>query len=369
MGGKNKAPPPPDYTPVAQASEQAAKYSYELGKEQLAWAKEQYKKDSAIIDKVVQAGLKREAINDQNAMVDRARYEELYQPLEDKAVKEAQDFASPQRESYEMGRAGATVAQQFDAQRKAAAQNLEAYGIDPSSTRYAALDLGSRVQQAAAQAGAENQARNQTEAMGRAIRSEAVNVGRGYPGQIAGTYGTALQAGNQAANSTLANTASGASTMGTGTQWTGLGNQAIGTWGNTLNMGYNNQVAQFNANQQASSGLGSLAGSLLGAAGSAGGFAALFEDGGAVTSGGNVPAGASPTRGAAIDDVDAKLNVGEFVVPKDVVSWKGEEFFQKLIGQSRKSKPEAPAKPTYAIVPERQGAPAFQSRQAALPMG
>lgn len=365
----SKAPPPPDYTPVAQASEKAAEYSYNLGKEQLAWAKEQYKKDSLIIDKVVQAGLKREAINDQNAMADRSRYEELYQPLEDKAVKEAQDFASPQRESYEMGRASATVAQQFDAQRKAAAQNLEAYGVDPSSTRYAALDLGSRIQQAAAQAGAENQARNQTEAMGRAIRSEAVNVGRGYPGQIAGTYATALQAGNQSANSALANTASGASTMGTGSQWFGNGNQAVGTWGNTLNMGYNNQLAQFNANQQSSSGLGSLAGSLLGAAGNAGGFAALFEDGGAVTSGGNVPADASPTRGAAIDDVDARLNVGEFVVPKDVVSWKGEEFFQKLIDQSRKSKPEAPAKPAYAIVPERQGAPAFQSRPAALPMG
>ena len=58
----------------------------------------------------------------------------------------------------------------------------------------------------------------------------------------------------------------------------------------------------------------------------------------------------------------AKLNVGEFVVPKDVVSWKGEEFFQKLIEGSRKAKPQAPAKPEYAIAPV--GQPTFASRPA-----
>lgn len=362
MGGKNNAPPPPDYSKIAAASEKAAEYSFALGKEQLAWAKEQYGKDSALISKVVDAAIARQNDNDAAALADRQRYERIYQPLEDQAVKDAQDYSSPERQEQEAGKAAATVAQQFDAQRQAAAQNLEAYGVDPTSTRYAALDMGSRVQQAAAQAGAANQARTQTDAMGRALRSEAINVGRGYPGQVAGTYATALQSGNQAVNSALSGTASGASTMGTGTQWQGLGQSALGTWGNTLNMGYQNQLAQYQANQQSSSGLGTLAGSLLGAAGNAGGFAALFEDGGAVpaTSGGNVPAAASPTRGAAIDDVDAKLNVGEFVVPKDAVSWYGERHFQQLIDKSRKERQTAPAKPEYAIAPPSQ--PTFQSR-------
>ena len=365
MCGSN-APPPPDYTAIAAASEESAKLSFQLGQEQLAWAKEQYGKDNEIISKVVDAALARQQQNDEAALSDRQRYEEVFQPLEDKLAQEAQDYASPERMEQEAGKASASVAQQFDAQRRAAAQNLEAYGVDPSSTRYAALDMGSRVQQAAAQAGAANQSRAQTEAVGRAMRSEAINVGRGYPGQIAGTYGTALQSGNAAVNSQLGGTASGAATMGTGTQWTNMGNQALNTWGNTLNTGYQNQLAQFNANQQASSGLGSLFGSVLGAAGNAGGFAALFEDGGAVpqgaTPGGNVPAQASPTGGKAIDDVPARLTAGEFVVPKDVVSWKGEEFFQKLIDGSRKAKPEASAKPEYAIVPPQ--APTFSSRPA-----
>jgi len=36
-----------------------------------------------------------------------------------------------------------------------------------------------------------------------------------------------------------------------------------------------------------------------------------------------------------VDDVDARLNAGEFVIPKDVATWKGKEFFYKLIKQAR----------------------------------
>lgn len=376
MGGKTKAPPPPDYSQLAAASEKAAEYSFQLGREQLDWAREQYASDKQIIDRVVNAAMDRQAVNDEAADKDRARYERVFQPLEDQLAEDAASYASPERQELEAGKASATVAQTFDAQRRAAAQNLEAYGVDPSSTRYAALDAGSRVAQAAAQAGAANAGRTQTEALGRAMRSEAINVGRGYPGQIAGTYGTAMQSGNAAANSALAGTASGAATMGTGAQWQGLGQNAIGTWGNVINAGYNNQLAAADFNSRQSSGLGSLLGATIGAAGNAGGFGTLFAglaEGGSVedpevTPGGNVPAQASPTQGKAIDDVPAMLTAGEFVIPKDVVSWKGEEFFQRLIQGARKAKPEAPAKASYAIAPEQP--PTFTSRSAgALPTG
>jgi len=372
MGGKAKAPKPPDYTAVAEASEKAAEFSFNLGKEQLAWAQRQYASDREILDKVVSAALVRQDTNDAAALRDRQRYERIYQPLEDDAAREAKEFASVDRQEYEMGRAASTVGQQFDQARKAALQNLESYSIDPSSTRFAALDLGTRVQQAAAQAGAANMARGQTENIGRALRSEAINVGRGYPGQVAGTYATALQSGNSAANTQLAGTASGAGTMGTGTQWNQQGVGALGTWGNTLNMSHQNAIDTFNANQQASSGIGGLLGAGLGFASNMG-FA--FEKGGAVpeappgaTPGGNVPLAASPSGGRAIDDVDARLTAGEFVMPKDVVTWKGEEFFQKLIEQSRKSKPAAPAQPQPMAVPANR-MPTFNSRPAALPMG
>ena len=361
MGGKSDPPDPPDYSQIAAASEKAAEYSFQISKEQLAWAKEKYGDDMEIAGKVIDAALERQQTNDANAAKDRQRYEQIYQPLEDKLAGEALEYSSPERMDLDAARAQADVAQQFDASRQRALQNLQSFGVDPSSLRYAALDRGANVQQAAAEAAAGTQARQQTEAIGRALRSEAINVGRGYPGQIAGTYGTALQSGNQGINSALATTASGANTMGTGLQWQGAGNQALGTWGNALNTGYQNELASWQAAQNASSGIGGLLGTGLGIA------ASFMEEGGQVTSGGNVPQQASPSQGKAIDDVPARLTAGEFVVPKDAVSWYGERYFQKLIETARKEKEQAPAKPEYAIAPPEK--PTFQSRSSALPTG
>jgi hypothetical protein len=289
-----------------------------------------------------------------------------------------------------MGRAQANVAQQFEGQRQAAQQQLESFGVDPSSTRYAALDIGTRAAQAAAQAAAGNQASEMVDAQGRALRSEAINVGRGYPGQIATQYGTATAAGNSAVSNNLATTASGANTMGTPTQWQGLGNQALGVWGNTLNTGYQNQLAAYNANKSNSSGIGSALG--LGASlltkipGFAHGGAVddsdlgpmlddvsyqdVTDQSGGGQSGGDqyVTPDRSPSAGAAVDDVPARLNVGEFVIPKDVVEFKGQEFFQNLIKKTRKAVDDAPAKPDVSMMPQQ--APAFDTtRRQALPVG
>ena len=369
MGSKNSAPPPPDYTPLMNASMEQSAAASKMGEQQLAWAKEQYGRDTAVSQRVIDAALTRQATNDAAAAADRQRYERLYQPLENQLISDATSMGSAERQRFEMGKAQSNVAQQFEASRRAATQNLESYGVDPSSTRFAALDAGSRIAQAAAEAAAGNQAQAQTEAQGRALRSEAINVGRGYPGQVAQTYGTALQSGNAGLNSALATTASGANTMGTNTQYMGIGSGAIGQAGNLMNQGYQNQLGAFNANQQASSGIGGILGAGLGFLASPTGAAMLgLAEGGEVTNGGNVPHAASPSGGRAIDDVPARLTAGEFVVPKDVLSWKGEEFFQNLIKKSRDAKPQAPAQPKYAIAPNE--APTFASRPSgALPTG
>ena len=367
-GGKGGAPPPPDYGPIAAASKESAEIQAGVAREQLAWAKDQYAQDKQVTNRVVDSALNTQAINSQNAAYDRARYQDRYQPLEDQAIRDAQDYASPERQRREMGRAQANVAQQFDGQRNAATQNLESFGVDPSSTRFAALDMGMRTNQAAAAAAAGNQAQITTEAQGRALRSEAINVGRGYPGQVAQTYGTALQAGNQGVNSTLAQTQTGANTMGTATQYYQNQNAALGTWGNTLNMGYQNQLAAYQANQNSSSGWGSA----LGLAGGIGMAAMGFETGGAVptdaTLGGKVPLSSSPSQGAVVDDVNARLTPGEFVVPKDVMSWKGEEWAQKEIQKARQAASKAQARPE--MKPALPGPTTFASRSAgALPVG
>ena len=374
-GGKGGAPPAPDYSQIAAASEKAAELQYSLGKEQLNWAKNQYTSDRALVDKVADSALNTQALNNAAAVKDRQRYEQTFQPLENELVADAKSYSSPERIALERGKAEANVAQQFDQQRQAALQSLEGYGVDPSSARFKSTDIGARAAQGAATAAAGNQSTAQTEAIGRALRSEALNIGKGYPGQVAGTYGTALQAGNQAVNSSLAATASGANTMGTAPQYFNGANGSLQTWGNTLNMGYQNQLASWKAEQDSSSGVGALLGTGLGIAAKA--FS--LEGGGAIpngpapdspTTGGAIPVAASPSSGAVTDDIPARLNAGEFVVPRQTVAWKGEEFFQKLIENSHKAQQAATAKPQMTAVPAGEK-PHFVSRRTngALPTG
>lgn len=69
--------------------------------------------------------------------------------------------------------------------------------------------------------------------------------------------------------------------------------------------------------------------------------------------GGVVPPAMSPSAGARTDDVPAvvnqtgsaaRLNADEFVIPRDVALWKGQEFFQRMIEKSRQDKSGAPAR-------------------------
>lgn len=82
------------------------------------------------------------------------------------------------------------------------------------------------------------------------------------------------------------------------------------------------------------------------------------------TTGGAVPRSASPSQGRQTDDISARLNAGEFVMPRDVVAHKGSEFFQNLIKKSRQARlgmSGPPAKPTMKPA-LRMRQPTFVSR-------
>lgn len=352
MGGKNKAPKAPNYSGLIKlATDQAEKYNAKAD-EQFQFFKDQYAKDSAINKQVVDAALKRQAEFDQYARDDRQRWQTQFQPLEDSLIKDAKDYASQERQDYESGKAQAAVAESYEANRQSAQRNLESYGIDPASTRYAALDAGSRIAQAAAAAAAGQQARDAAIQTGQALRDRAIQVGLTYPSIANAEANTGIQSGNAGINSQLATTTSGANTMGTAPQYAGIASGGINTAGNLMNNQYQNQLAGWQANQNSSSGIGSILGAGLGIASNMGWLA----DGGAI------PDQVSPSGGQAVDDVPANLTAGEFVVPKDVLSWKGEEFFQGIIDKARKAKPQAPAQPTF-------GPPGGAPPQQAIPTG
>lgn len=106
-----------------------------------------------------------------------------------------------------------------------------------------------------------------------------------------------------------------------------------------------NMFNQGGYNQTAPSG-GYTSGGVYGGGG--GGYAR----GGVVHGPRAVPPSASPSGGQRTDDVHARLNADEFVIPKDVAMWKGQEFFQKLIAGSRKARLMGPAQGKPASPPQ-----------------
>jgi hypothetical protein len=385
--GKSKAPPPPNYAPLAQAAMMQTQVAAQTSQAQLDWARQQYELDSKRLEtqetmwsRVIDDALKRQDTLDAQGAADRRRYEEVYQPLEDRLIKEAEGYTDARNRARAEAAAGAAataVSNQMAQAREAAQDRLESFGIDPSQIRSQALDLGARIQEAAARAGAANTQREGVqraeEATGRALRSEALNIGRGYPAQIAQSYGLAFQQGQgaagtgaQAVQSGLSTTGMGAQTMGTGTQWNQQGLQALDLGRSIYNTGYSNVLDRYKANQSASSGWGSALG-LIGGIGLKAAMSPvtpfwMAEEGGAIPDDGVtpevIPSGQgvkierehSPSGGRAIDDVHVMAQPDEFIVPRETVLWVGEKHLQRLIEKSTEEKAKAKAKPTRGAI-------------------
>jgi hypothetical protein len=141
------------------------------------------------------------------------RYQTLFAPEENQLIQDANTYASEGRVRLEMGAAESDAAQAAETNRRAAEQQLQSYGIDPSSGRYAELEDANRVQAAAAEAGAGQQARYATEAAGRALRQQAIQTGEVNLGQAVAEQNSALQGLAGQVNAALSNAQVGANLM------------------------------------------------------------------------------------------------------------------------------------------------------------
>ncbi len=328
MGMCSDPPPPPDLTESVAASKEIAAMQAKYQQDQLAWAKEQDTMNRGTLNRVLDVQMPIMQENWLNAQKDRKRYEETFQPLENNLVKEFQNYDSPERRAQERGRSIADVNQSFDATRRNALQRLESYGVDPSQTRNAALDLGTRVQQAAAQAGAAQASDRATQQTGRALRAEAINIGKGLPSNVAASYGQSLQAGNSGIGNANATTGASAGALTSGMGYGGTALQGYGQAANIQNSGYQNQMQAYNAQQAQMTGM-------LSAVGSVAGGAMAMADGGDPdefidSEPGKIDYGEGD--GSGIDDqVPIMASKEEYIIPADVVRAKGVEFFDKLV--------------------------------------
>lgn len=324
-------PPPPDLGPSAEASMEIGRMNTQIAREQLDWAREQDTMNREILNEVLSVQMPAMREQYEQARSDRERYETVFRPMEDAFAKEAQEYDTPEKRQQAQAQAVADVSTQFDAQRQNALQRLESYGVDPSQTRNAALDVGVRTAQAAASAGAASKAGQRVEDVGRALRSDAINLGRGALTNAAGFYGQAVGAGSQGVQGGATTTGAGAGATQSALGFGQLGMQGYGQGANILTQGYGNQMQGYNAGVAQTTGMLQGIGSIAGAA-------MAIKDGGVIEGEYEVldPEGdvSGPGDGSGIDDqIPAYLSDGEYVIPADVVRAKGEQFFDKLLEQ------------------------------------
>lgn len=332
--GKSSAPAPmPDFAGMqaAQAAQAQSMMQMQIAREQLDWAKQTYAQNQKQIQPILDRMLRGMDQQYNYASEQKAFWDKNYKGLEEDFANTAKNWDTPERRERMAGEAAADVSQQFEGARQAAAQQLKDYGIDPSSGRYAATDFASRITQAATAAGAQNMARRNVEQQGLQLKQAAINTGRGYSNAINQTWQGAGNYGNSMIGNINSSAMTGSQMMGNPTAWAGLGNQALGTWGNIANNNYNNYMQGYQwANTPQSSGWGSALG-LIGGMG-ARAMMGWFAEGGAV------PTDASPSMGVEVDDIPARLNAGEFIMPREAVSWFGEKTMHDMIMKAQKER-------------------------------
>lgn len=414
------------YSPQSTYALQLAQIAAGIGQQQYQWSQNEFN------------NLQGQTADNVNSFMDAAnqgldlagntiqQYENTYVPLQNQLVKEAGSYSGTARQNYNMGAAGSAASQANTAAMTAAKQNLTSMGIDPSSGMYGELEDAQKTAGAAATAGAEQQAMLNTQATGRQLTSEAINVGQALPAAGVNSLNVANNAIQGAANADIATANVGSTLMdsanpylstamqlkyppvgntsfntsnsmsssqpgssggGSGGGGSGGGSSGGGSGGGSSGgggyFGYSNpdysvdQYGNFQApdyNQtgptsdsfydgETSDGSSEDGSSGYAEGGDVGAIphphlamrnrihqntVAQHEAfaGGGATTGGFVPKQASPSMGKQTDDIPARLNADEFVVPRDVVKWKGQEYFQKLIAQSRKARMTAPAAPS-----------------------
>lgn len=278
-------------------------------------------------------------------------YGSSFVPLQQQEAQAAANYGSDANVARLQGQAIANTNSANQAARQNSAQALASEGVDPASVHGAALDRQASVMGAAQAANAGTQSAIQTQQTAFGMQNQANQLGT-QVGQM-GTQGAATaaqtaQAGQAGMNQT---NSAGVNNLTAANSYLNTATGANKSAADIQNSQFSDQMQAYQAQQAAS-------GSMLSSIGSIAGAAAMFmEEGGVVprgTSGqgtlGAIPSttnysagGGVTARGAlprspipgSTDTKPALLTPGEFVIPKDVVDFLGQEHLHKLVDKTR----------------------------------
>ena len=227
------SPPPPDYGPMAAATEKAAELGFELGNKQLALSARQYDETKPYLQDIAEQQLGAARQQQEQAQEYYDYSQETFRPVEQALVNQATEFNTEAYREKQASRAAADLGVAYDVTRQSNERSMAAMGVNPNSGRFQGLARTSQLGLAAQRASAMTGARNQAEAMGYARQLEVTGLGRGLAGAASSAYGGALNAGNSAGvnytsagQNQIANNASGIGIIqkGQAQQMQGLGN-------------------------------------------------------------------------------------------------------------------------------------------------
>lgn len=203
----------------------AALKSAETGEQLLSWMKDQSE------------------ITNAWAEDDRAREVDVFRPLQDAYIAEAQGWDSAARKGQQAAQAVGDVRQQERMAGQTRIRQAMAMGVNPNSGRFNSASAKAGLDGALAAVGAGNLARRRVEAEAESKRANAINMGAGLAVNPATSIGLS--------NGAMSNGASGAM-------------QGYNQQGSLLNTQYQQQMQSWQAGQQGLMGVAGGAGALLG---------------------------------------------------------------------------------------------------------
>lgn len=268
--GSDPAPAPaPDYTPVAQSSEAAARIGAEQADRVLAESKRQYERNMEVAQPIIdqQSAMMKQSVDQGNEYYD--YWKTKAQPVENALNTEAMAAGSLQKQNEAADRAVADSQGGYTKAINTQLRQAKRYGINPSATG------GMVIQQAQNTAAAATGARDKEIAMSTAKKLDVAGLYRGMPGASQGAYSVANQSGNSAVgNSTAVGNGMVAGTQAAGNLTMGGQQLRLQGLGNVLGAQSSNYNA---AQQQNNQGFGSLLGGIGGLASGAGALYTAFS--------------------------------------------------------------------------------------------
>jgi hypothetical protein len=292
MGG-GQVPQAPSGQQQSSASSTIGNTAQNAGQSQLNWANNQVANNGATTQNV--QGQLNPLIGQQAGAGGAATAQFQNQTLGglNQQLGQAQQYGSQAGMDQASANAMATTGQAYNAARLNNQRQLGSYGVDPSTMKSGALNLNANLQQAGAVGNAGYQAGQQRQLTGMGLTSQALGqnlqaagVGQGYTSGANATGSNVVGLGNQT-------TATGSQALSAPSQMLQTGLSGYGQSANIQNQAFQNQMAQYNAQQAGSN-------SLMSGIGQIGGMAAMafMADGGAIP--GRYANGGQPQYGAMV---------------------------------------------------------------------